>query len=131
MKQITIPTESRPGQLADITNLLAAMGVNIIDFDAQEQSGHGFIVLRVDHYDVALKALRLAGYQAITEDAIVIRVEDKPGALAEVANRFKEAQMNLRSLHIIRRRAGSIDVSLVSDDNALALSLVDDLLVSA
>lgn len=131
MKQITIPTESRPGQLADITNLLAAMGVNIIDFDAQEQSGHGFIVLRVDHYDVALKALRLAGYKAITEDAIVIRVEDKPGALAEVANRFKEAQMNLRSLHIIRRRAGSIDVSLVSDDNALALSLVDDLLVSA
>lgn len=131
MKQITIPTESGPGQLADITSLLAAKEINITNIDAQEGDGHGFVVLRVDQYDLALKTLRDAGFQPISEDALVIRVEDRPGALAEVANRFKEAQINLRSLHIIRRRSGSIDVSLVSDDNALALSLVNDLLISA
>lgn len=131
MKQITIPTEGGPGRLADVAGILAENGVNITDFNAQEEFGHGFIVLQVDHYDIALKALRHAGYQPISEDGIVIRVEDRPGALAEVANRFKEASINLRSLHIIRRRSGSIHVCLVSDDNESALRLVADLLVSS
>lgn len=129
MKQITIPTENRTGELADIVSLLANHAVNINSIDAKEDDDHGFIVCTVDHYDEALRCLRDAGYQPLTEDSIVIRVTDEPGALAKVANRFKEAQINVRSLHIIRRRKGVSHVGLVSDNNEAAREIVKDLLV--
>jgi len=96
---------------------------------ALEEDDHGFIIINVDEYDKALRALRDAGYQPVTEDAIVIRVTDEPGALARVANRFQEAHINLRSLHIIRRCKNINHVSLVSDNNEAAKNLVEDLLV--
>lgn len=129
MKQITIPTDNQPGELADITGLLAKHRININSLDAMEEDDHGFIVITVDQYDDTLRLLRGADYQPVTEDAIVIRVSDEPGALAKVANRFKEAEINLRSLHIIRRRKDVIHVSLVSDDNQSAAVLVEDLRV--
>ena len=129
MKQITIPTENRAGELANITGLLAKNAINISSLEATEEDDHGFVVITVDRYDQALGCLRDAGYQAVTEDAIVIRVLDEPGALAKVANRFKEAHINLRSLHIIRRRSGIIHVSLVSNNNEASRELVQDLLV--
>ena len=103
--------------------------LQIRDIDAMKDGYHGFIMLTVDDYDEALQCLRAAGYKPLTEDAIVIRVSDEAGALAKVANRFAEANINLRSLHILRRREGYIHVSLSSDDNQAAADVVEDLLV--
>lgn len=129
MKQITIPAQNRTGELAKITTLLAENSINLTDVDATAKEDHGFIVIRVDRYDEALHCLRAAGYKPVTEDAIVIQVEDEPGALAKVARRFNEAQISVRSLHIIKRNEHCIHVSLVTDDNAAASELVSDLLI--
>ena len=129
MQQIIIPTENKPGELANITGLLANHTINIKSLDAKEEDDHGFIVITVDRYDETLRLLRDAGYQPVSEDAIVIRVTDEPGALAKVANRFQKANINLRSLHIIRRCHNVNHVSLVSDDNQAAMKLVEDLRV--
>lgn len=129
VKQIIIPTKKRLGELATVTGILADHSININSLDAQEEDDHGFILITVDRYDEALTCLRAAGYQPVTEDAIVIQVTDEPGALAKVANRFSEAHINVRSLHIIRRNKNVIHVSLVSDDNQAASEVVKDLLV--
>ncbi|BDS06548.1 amino acid-binding protein [Oceaniferula spumae] len=129
MKQIIIPTENRPGEIATITGILAEHSVNIRDIDAMEDGDHGFIMLCVDDYDEALDCLRAAGYRPVTEDAIVIQVPDEPGALAKVASRFAEKNINVRSLHIMRRQNGNIHVSLSSDDNVKAAEVVSDLIV--
>lgn len=130
MKQIIIPTENKPGELARVTGLLADQSINIQMIEAMEQKGSGFIVIVVDQYDQALGHLREAGYRPLTEDAIVIEVTDEPGALAKVANRFREAHINLRSLHIIRRNEEVIHVSLVSDNNQQAKEVVKDLILA-
>lgn len=129
MKQITIPTQNRPGELAAVTGLLAQHSININSLDAMEEDDHGFIVITVDQYDESLRRLREAGYHPVSEDAIVIRVTDEPGALAKVAKRFQDANINLRSLHIIRRCKSVSHVSLVSDNNQAAMKLVEDLRV--
>lgn len=129
MQQIIIPIENRPGELANVTGLLAKQSININTIEAMDQPGAGFIIITVDLYDDALRHLREAGYKPLTEDSIVIEVTDEPGALAKVANRFREAQINLRSLHIIRRNEDLIHVSLVSDNNEKARELVNDLLL--
>ena len=130
MKQLTIPTEGHPGELAAVTRILGEAGINIESIDGEEEgAGHGVLVLMVDRYDEALRVLRKAGYRPITEDALVIRVADEPGALAKVAARFSDAGVNIRSLHIVRRRPGSSLVSLVTSDNEAAARLVADLVV--
>ncbi|MBP7951010.1 MAG: ACT domain-containing protein [Verrucomicrobiales bacterium] len=130
MKQIIVITRDQPGEMAQIAELLAARDINIEDLDADTEGSTAVIHLVVDRYDEALRALRDEGFQAISEDALVIRLEDRPGALAAVARRFSSASINVRSMHIIRRENGAVWVSLVSSDNAAATELVRDVLVS-
>lgn len=131
MKQITVVVSNAPGQLADVTQVLAAHDVNIEEINAERMDELGVITMAVDRYDDALRALSEAGYQAISQDALVIRIEDRPGALARIATRFKEAGINLRSMHIIHREDGASLVSIVTADNPRAEPLVRDVLVGA
>ncbi len=43
------------------------------------------MIFTVDRYDEALVALRDAGVPAVSEDAIIIRIADEPGALARLS----------------------------------------------
>ena len=87
MKQITVITDERPGIVADLCKVLADDGINIETFNAEVQDEHGVIILTVDQYDAALKALTNADYQAFSEDVIIIKLKDEPGALARISLR--------------------------------------------
>ena len=130
MKQITIVTESRRGLTADIAGLLAEEGINIETLDAEEVEGADVVTLTVDRYNRALAALRDGGYPAVTEDALLVRIEDEPGALAKVAVRFKEADIPVRSIRIIRRRNGFGIVAISTERTEAAKELVRDLLIA-
>ena len=130
MKQITIVAESDPGLLARVSEILAARGINIETLDAETVQDYGVVILTVDRYDEALAALRDAGLHAVSEDAIIIRIEDEPGALARISRRFHDAGIRLRSVRIIRRSAGSGLVALSTERTERALDLVRDVLIS-
>jgi len=129
MKEIVIVTENRAGLVADISEALGSRGINIETLDAEEVHDLAVVELTVDRYDEALAALRDAGFDAISEDALVIRLPDEPGALARVAKRFKDANIDLRSIRIIRRQQGSALVALATERTAQARALVKDCLV--
>jgi len=132
MKQLTVITTNEPGPLADISTALADEGINIEDIEANAHGDHGVVLLTValDDYDRALQTLQeRTPFRVFTEDSIVIRVEDRPGALAEIAMRFKESAVNVRSMHIIERGKPSSLASIVVDDRAKAEELLQDILV--
>ena len=129
MKEIVIITQNRAGLVADISDALAAKGINIETLDAEDAHDLAVVALTVDRYDEALGALRDAGFDAVTEDALVIRLPDEPGALAKVARRFKDADINLRSLRIIQRRQGFALVALAAERTEQARALVKDYLI--
>ena len=129
MKQLTVLVPNKPGQFAAIAAALATRGVNIESFDVESHGEDGLIVLMVDNDDEALRALRDAGYKAVTQDTLLIRLDDKPGALATVAVRLKDAGLDLRSLHIVRRAGDSTIASLVASDNARAAAILRDVLI--
>jgi hypothetical protein len=132
MKQISIITPpDRPGTLADIAERLAARGVNILDIDATDDHVHGLILLRAEPYDEALRALTDAGYHAVSEEVLVIRLRDEPGALARVAARFREPGINITAMRILRRDAGWTSVILSTDDNSRARALLAECLVGS
>ena len=131
MKQLTVLVPNQPGQLAKISEALAARDINIEDFDVESHGADGLISLTVDKYDSALRALRDAGYRAVTQSTLLIRLEDKPGALATIAARLKDAGIDLRSMHIVRRSENVSIASLVADDNAKAAEILKDVLITA
>ncbi len=129
MKQLTVLAANQPGQLAKITEVLANVGANIEDFDVETNGADGLISLTVDKYDEAMRALRDAGYRTVTQDTLLIRLEDRPGALAVIAARLKDAGLDLRSMHIIRRTENISIASLVANDNAKAAMVLKDVLM--
>lgn len=131
MKQITIITPpGRPGILADIAERMAARGVNIMEITANDDHVHGVILLEAEPYDEALHALADGGYDAISEELIAIRLKDEPGALARVASRFREPQINIQSMRFVRRDGGWATVILSTSDNSQARALLADCLVN-
>lgn len=131
MKQIAITSGNRPGEVAHIAEIIAAHGINIDDLDVDSAGGRSTIHLRVDRPDEALSALRDADFKATFEDTLLIRLEDKPGSLASIAARFRDASLNVRSMHIIKRDSTGVVVSLFTNDNKRAAELVRDVLADA
>lgn len=126
MRQITLVVRDEPGQVARITGLLAAANVNLEDILVEVTGQVGLITLVAAPYDRALAALNEAGYAPLTEDVLVLRVKDEPGALAKVSRRFSDAGLNLRSVRIIRREQDYGYVAVACDRMAEARDLVKD-----
>lgn len=128
MKQITVLVRNERGVAALIASALAERGVNIEEFEIEGIEDRGLVVLTVDKYDDALRALRDHGFKAITQDVLLVRLEDRPGALATVAMRLRDAGLDLRSMHIVRRDAGHTLASLVASDQTRAADVLRDVL---
>jgi len=129
MKQLTVLVPNKVGVAAAVTSVLAEHGVNIEDVEIEGVEERGVIVLTVDKYDEALRALRDHGYKAISEDTLLVRLDDKPGALATIAVRLRDAGLDLRSMHIVRREQGVTYASLVTSDYTRAVEILRDVLV--
>lgn len=130
MKQISIVAEAGPNVIADLIEAVSAGGVNIETLESETVGDTVVAILTVDLYDDALRALARAGYHAISDEALLIRLPDQPGALAGVAQRFKQAGVPLRSLRIIRRSEGFGIVALSTPRSEEALALVQDYLIA-
>jgi hypothetical protein len=127
MKQIkVIAPAGKPGTVADVTELLADRGINIHAIDVTDDHAHGIILLEVDSYDDALRALGNAGYDAVSEEVILVRIKDEPGALAKIAARFRDPMINISAMRIVRRDGGWASVILSTEDNAAASELLKD-----
>ena len=125
MERIIVIVRDEVGVIAGVARALADRGVNIESLDTERAGEQGIITLTTDDTDTALRALAGAGFRAATDDSLVFRLPDEPGALARVAERFKAAGVNIRSLHILDRRAGQAVVALSAHDLEEARKLLD------
>ena len=107
VERIIVMAKNEVGVLADITATMAEADVNIVTVNTESTGDTGIVILTTEDNDRALDALTTAGFKAIIDDALVIRLRDEPGALAKVAERFKNSGVNIQSLHILDRHAGT------------------------
>jgi hypothetical protein len=127
MKQIHIVSANRIGLIAELTEALALAEINIESVDAEEVGDNAVIVLNVDQYGRALLCLReFQGIQIVTEDAILVKLKNQPGALAQIARRFTDAGISVRSVRFIERDEDFALVAISTDRTEVALALVAD-----
>jgi hypothetical protein len=125
LQRITLVTEDRPGLLAHITGLLAERHLDIKSVVADSIGGSGILHIDLENADDALAVLAAAGYNAVTNDVVLVRVEDRPGALAKLSQRLMDADIAIRALNMVQRAEGWAVVAVSTHDNAGARRLLD------
>ncbi|MCE2501399.1 MAG: ACT domain-containing protein [Dehalococcoidia bacterium] len=120
INRIVVMAEDEVGVIAGITGVLAGEGINLETINTESSGGRGAIIITVDDYDHALYVLNQAGFKAVGDDALVVRLPDEPGALAAVADRLKQSGVNIQSMHILNRQGGQAMIALKTDNRDLA-----------
>ena len=125
MSRIIVMAKNEVGVIADISRILADNSINIETISAEALDDKGTITLTADDHDGALRALTDAGFKTVTDDSLLVRLKDEPGALAKVAEKLKQGGVNIQSLHIVERRGDYTTVAILPDDREKAESLLD------
>lgn len=115
--QLVISLESKPGVLARVALVLGAAGVNIKAFSAPEVTGRGNLRLIVADLDKARAVLKAEKIRFREETALVLSLENKPGALAEVARHLKEARINIKCAYLTPSREGRKAIVVLTVSN--------------
>lgn len=103
-KDLTVVLEDRPGTLAALGEALGKGGVNIEGICAVPAGGKATVHLLVENSSAARQALQKAAIQVAGEqDVLVMSVDDKPGALGEVAKKLASAGVNITALYLATR----------------------------
>jgi hypothetical protein len=96
--QFVVFLENRPGALAELAETLSAAGVNIEAILLEGSVDFGNVRLHLSSPRKAEKALKDAGYQYRTGEAITIQLPNEPGQLADVARKLGKAKVNIDAL---------------------------------
>jgi hypothetical protein len=114
MKDLTVILEDRPGTLADLGDATGKAGINIEGVCGATQEGQGAIHILVEDEAATRSALGEAGIEVGAErDVIVVDVEDRPGAMGEVARRIGNAGVNIE---LVYTTFGAVRLVLGVDD---------------
>jgi hypothetical protein len=99
VKQLTVALENQPGALAGVARILADAKVNIVALLGGAVGAQGSAQLVVDDFSKAKKALGKAG-KSYTEGTLEqFELNNKPGALAEAAEKLAKKGLNIDSAY--------------------------------
>jgi hypothetical protein len=125
--QLIISGLSRPGVLARVAQVLGEATVNIKAFSAPEVTGRGKLRLLVADLEGARTALKTAKIKFTEETALLLSLENKPGALQVVADLLTKARINVKCGYCTPSREGKRAIVVLTVSNtAKALTLLRD-----
>jgi len=92
--QLMIQVENKPGALAHICSELAKVAVNINAILASQDGAGGIRIVAAPHA-TAKKVLDGLGIPYREEDAVAVRLSDRPGALGKVTRKLADKGINI------------------------------------
>jgi len=120
--QLTLTLQSKPGVLAKVARALADAGVNITALSAGDRSSSGKLRIVVNDPGRAKRALKAAKLRANEEPAFVVRLRNKPGTVARVAEKLARAQINTQPAYATTAgRSGAVVLTVSSPAKARRL----------
>ncbi len=94
-KQLAVFLENVPGTLARMCEALAQKGVNVLALTISDTVDHAVVRIVVDKANEALGILEDAGMLVVENDVLVAEVPNRPGALAEIAGKLADSDVNI------------------------------------
>lgn len=131
-RKLTIVLLKTEGSLAKLTTILADDNINMTDIDATEVDNIGVVHITVedDDFEKTYELLRDSGHQVMPQQVSLVKIADKPGGLAHLAVKLADAQVNVRSMRIVKREDGYCLAALVAEPDDIAKAILVDELVA-
>ena len=127
LKQLTVFVENKQGTLVDITDTLAANGVNLRALSIADTQDFGLLRLIVNDNDAASAALQEKGYVLKITEVIGVKIGDQPGKLSKALSVLAEAGVNVEYLYaFMARTERHAYVVLRPTDNSAAEKALED-----
>ena len=129
MQRLTIIAHNTQGLFADIAELLANNKIDINSVDSQISDQDVYIHMMVSDYDLSLRLLTQAGYNVASDESVLLRVKDAPGALAKLSRRISDHGIDTRSMSMLHQNQVHSIVAISTDNNTEVLRLFSDIAV--
>ncbi len=107
---------NRPGELALLTEALAAKAVNIVAIAGEIGDVKPFYRVVTNDVNSTRRALEMAGLRYEENEVLVTELIDRPGELAKVARRLNRANVETSSIYILGSRDGKTRIAMAVDD---------------
>ena len=119
--QLMIRVENKPGSLAYICSELAKVAVNITAIMASRDEAEGIRIVATPHA-TARKVLDSLKIPYREEDAVAVRLSDRPGALGKVTRKLADKGININYAYgsIVKGEGRALIIMGVSDVNKAA-----------
>jgi len=111
----TVRLKNEPGSLATLASRLGEHGIDIRTLAVGAVGSYGCAVLSTNNDTAARDVLRQARYQFVEGEALNVGVEDRPGALAQLAGRLGHAGVNITGVVLIGRHQGKAELAITVD----------------
>ncbi|HEX3089945.1 MAG TPA: ACT domain-containing protein [Ilumatobacteraceae bacterium] len=99
---LVIEVDNRPGALAKVAAACSDAGVNLAAATCVGEGDRAELHILVPHAEAARHALAITHQAVVTREreVVVVEVEDKPGALADLARIVAEAGVDLDLVYV-------------------------------
>jgi hypothetical protein len=100
MRDLTFIPDDEPGVLARLGEVAGKAGIDILGVSAFTGEGRGIVHILVEDAEPALGVLTDAGFDVrAAREVLVVRMEDRPGALGEVCRRLADGGVNVQQAY--------------------------------
>ena len=122
--QLSIFVRNTPGQLMNITGLLAENGIQIRALTVAETADYGILRIIVNDPEKCFNILTANNVLVGKTEVLAVEMEDKPGGLDRIARLFGKNGINIEYLYGFAAIKGAILVVQVSTEHVQNASKV-------
>ena len=101
INQVSVFSENRSGQLADITGVLANHGIDLRAINIAESTDYGVIRIITSDVEQTISLLHENGYITSVSQVLVVGVPNRPGGLASLLRLMAEESVDIQYMYSI------------------------------
>ena len=120
MQVFLVDLKNKPGELARVTEAIAAKGVDITGGSGATCSDSGRVAFIVNDDATTRTAFNESGFKYTELEATDTALRQEPGTLAKAARRLADAGINIEALLPIGMQGNEVHVAFVTSDAAKA-----------
>ncbi len=116
MKEFRVTLGHRAGELARLTALLAERRINLKSLAGVSEANKAILCLVADDPAACRAALEDGRIQFKEAEILSELLENEPGQIADLAQRFSEAGVDIQSIYILARDEPLIEIGFTVND---------------
>lgn len=124
IQQLSVFLENRPGQLCEVTELLAKNNVDMQALNIAETADYGILRLIVDTPQKAEAILREHGFIVRETPVVQAPVPDRPGGLNSVLRAIADADIDIEYMYSVLAQKNGLAYMVFRVDNVEKLDAI-------